>query len=197
MEPSITCAKAGVTTGEWGTVLREVFGEFRAPTGVAAVIATRGEEDIEALKAEVERVSKALGRTLTYVLGKPGLDGHSNGAEQIAARGRAAGMQVIYEGIRFTPAEIAAQAKAAKAHVVGLSILSGSHLDLVRETIAELRAAGLGDVPVVVGGIIPPEDARALKQMGIARVYTPKDFKITEIMSDVTALVEKAWLVRG
>ena len=197
MEPSITCAKAGVTTGEWGTVLREVFGEFRAPTGVAAVIATKGEEDIEALKAEVERVSKALGRTLTYVLGKPGLDGHSNGAEQIAARGRAAGMQVIYEGIRFTPAEIAAQAKEAKAHVVGLSILSGSHLDLVRETIAELRAAGLGDVPVVVGGIIPPEDARALKQMGIARVYTPKDFRITEIMSDVTALVEKAWLVRG
>jgi (2R)-ethylmalonyl-CoA mutase len=197
MEPSIACAKAGVTTGEWGAVLRDVFGEFRAPTGVAAVIATKGEEDIEALKGEVERVSKALGRTLTYVLGKPGLDGHSNGAEQIAARGRAAGMQVIYEGIRFTPAEIAAQAKEAKAHVVGLSILSGSHLDLVRETVSELRKAGLGDVPVVVGGIIPPEDARALKQMGIARVYTPKDFRITDIMRDVTALVEKAWLVKG
>ncbi len=197
MEPSIACAKAGVTTGEWGTVLREVFGEFRAPTGVALVVGSDGGEDIEAVKIEVARVSKALGRTLTYVLGKPGLDGHSNGAEQIAARGRAVGMEVVYEGIRFTPAEIAAQAKAANAHVVGLSILSGSHLDLVRETIAELRAAGLGDVPVVVGGIIPPEDARALKQMGIARVYTPKDFKITEIMGDVTKLVEKAWLVKG
>jgi (2R)-ethylmalonyl-CoA mutase len=197
MEPSIACAKAGATTGEWGTVLREVFGEFRAPTGVALVIGSDGAEDIEAVKAEVARVSKALGRTLTYVLGKPGLDGHSNGAEQIAARGRAVGMDVVYEGIRFTPAEIAAQAKAAKAHVVGLSILSGSHLDLVRETISELRANGLGDVPVVVGGIIPPEDARALKQMGIARVYTPKDFKITEIMGDVTKLVEKAWLVKG
>ena len=197
MEPSIACAKAGVTTGEWGTVLREVFGEFRAPTGVALVVGSDGGEDIETVKAEVARVSKALGRTLTYVLGKPGLDGHSNGAEQIAARGRAVGMEVVYEGIRFTPAEIAAQAKAANAHVVGLSILSGSHLDLVRETIAELRAAGLGDVPVVVGGIIPPEDARALKQMGIARVYTPKDFRITEIMGDVTKLVEKAWLVKG
>ena len=197
MEPSIACAKAGVTTGEWGTVLREVFGEFRAPTGVALVISSDGGEDIETVKAEVTRVSKALGRTLTYVLGKPGLDGHSNGAEQIAARGRAVGMEVVYEGIRFTPAEIAAQAKQANAHVVGLSILSGSHLDLVRETISELRAAGLGDVPVVVGGIIPPEDALALKQMGIARVYTPKDFKITEIMGDVTKLVEKAWLVKG
>ena len=174
-----------------------MFVEFRAPTGVALVVASDGAEDIEAVKAEVARVSKALGRTLTYVLGKPGLDGHSNGAEQIAARGRAVGMDVVYEGIRFTPSEIAAQAKAAKAHVVGLSILSGSHLDLVRETISELRAAGLGDVPVVVGGIIPPEDARALKQMGIARVYTPKDFKITEIMGDVTKLVEKAWLVKG
>ena len=197
MEPSIACAVAGVTTGEWGSVLREVFGEFRAPTGVALVVGSDGGEDIEAVKIEVARVSKALGRTLTYVLGKPGLDGHSNGAEQIAARGRAVGMEVVYEGIRFTPAEIAAQARAANAHVVGLSILSGSHLDLVRETIAELRAAGLGDVPVVVGGIIPPEDARALKQMGIARVYTPKDFRITEIMDDVTKLVEKAWLVKG
>ncbi|MGA1343048.1 MAG: methylmalonyl-CoA mutase family protein [Hyphomonas sp.] len=197
MEPSIACAKAGVTTGEWGTVLREVFGEFRAPTGVALVVSSDGGEDIETVKADVARVSKALGRTLTYVLGKPGLDGHSNGAEQIAARGRAVGMQVVYEGIRFTPAEIAAQAKAANAHIVGLSILSGSHLDLVRETIAELRAVGLGGVPVVVGGIIPPEDERSLKQMGIARVYTPKDFRITEIMGDVTKLVEKAWLVEG
>ena len=197
MEPSIACAKAGVTTGEWGTAMREVFGEFRAPTGVAMVIKTEGEEDAVAVRKEVERVSEALGRQLTYVLGKPGLDGHSNGAEQIAARGREVGMNVVYEGIRFTPSEIAVQAKEAQAHVVGLSILSGSHLDLVRETIAELRAVGLGDVPVVIGGIIPPEDARALRQMGIARVYTPKDFKITEIMGDVVGIVEKAWLVEG
>ncbi|MEQ3650763.1 protein meaA [Hyphomonas sp.] len=197
MEPSIACAKAGVTTGEWGTAMREIFGEFRAPTGVAMVIKTEGEEDAVAVRKEVERVSEALGRQLTYVLGKPGLDGHSNGAEQIAARGREVGMNVVYEGIRFTPSEIAAQAKENNAHVVGLSILSGSHLDLVRETIAELRAVGLGDVPVVVGGIIPLEDSRALRQMGIARVYTPKDFKITEIMGDVVGIVEKAWLVEG
>ena len=197
MEPSIGCAKAGVTTGEWGTAMREVFGEFRAPTGVAMVIKTEGEEDVTAVRKEVERVSEALGRQLTYVLGKPGLDGHSNGAEQIAARGREVGMNVVYEGIRFTPSEIAAQAKENNAHVVGLSILSGSHLDLVRETIAELRKVGLDNVPVVVGGIIPPEDSRALRQMGIARVYTPKDFKITEIMGDVVGIVDKAWLVEG
>jgi (2R)-ethylmalonyl-CoA mutase len=197
MEPSIACAKAGVTTGEWGTAMREVFGEFRAPTGVAMVIKTEGEENIAEVSKQVERVSEALGRQLTYVLGKPGLDGHSNGAEQIAARGREVGMNVVYEGIRFTPSEIAAQAKENNAHVVGLSILSGSHLDLVRETIAELRKAGLDNVPVVVGGIIPPEDSRALRQMGIARVYTPKDFKITEIMGDVVSIVEKAWLVEG
>ncbi|MEZ5946674.1 MAG: methylmalonyl-CoA mutase family protein [Hyphomonas sp.] len=197
MEPSIACAKAGVTTGEWGTAMREVFGEYRGPTGVALVVTSSGEEDIEAVRKDVDRVSKALGRRLTYVLGKPGLDGHSNGAEQIAARGREVGMDVVYEGIRFAPAEIAAQAKAADAHVVGLSILSGSHLDLVRETLAELRKAGLDHVPVVVGGIIPPEDARALRQMGVARIYTPKDFRITEIMGDVVGIVEKAWLVKG
>ena len=134
-----------------------------------------------------------MGR-LTYVLGKPGLDGHSNGAEQIAARARAVGMEVVYDGIRFTPEEIVAQAKAANAHVLGLSILSGSHLDLVRETIAEMRKAGLDHIPLVVGGIIPPEDGMALRQMGVARVYTPKDFKITNIMGDVVDLAESAWL---
>ena len=197
MEPSITCAKAGVTTGEWGNVMREVFGEYRAPTGVAMVIRSAGDETIEEIRTHVERLSDSLGRQLTYVLGKPGLDGHSNGAEQIAARGREVGMNVVYEGIRFTPEEIAAQAKEAGAHIVGLSILSGSHLDLVRETLAELRKAGLETVPVIVGGIIPPEDALALRQMGIARVYTPKDFKITEIMEDVVDVVEKAWLVES
>ena len=197
MEPSIACAKAGVTTGEWGSAMREVFGEYRGPTGVAIVLASDGEESTESVRKDVDRLSEALGRRLTYVLGKPGLDGHSNGAEQIAARGREVGMDVVYEGIRFAPSEIAAQAKEADAHVVGLSILSGSHLDLVRETLAELRKVGLDNVPVVVGGIIPPEDAQALRQMGVARVYTPKDFKITGIMGDVVQIVEKAWLVTG
>lgn len=194
MEPSIAAAKAGVTSGEWGTALRQVFGEYRGPTGVAVVIETGGDEAIEATKARVESVSERLGRDLTYVLGKPGLDGHSNGAEQIAARARACGMRVIYEGIRFTPAEIVAQAKQADAHVVGLSILSGSHLDLVRETLAEMQKAGLDGTPLVVGGIIPHEDEQALRQMGVRRVYTPKDFQITQIMDDVVGVVESAWL---
>ncbi|MEL6661813.1 MAG: protein meaA [Pseudomonadota bacterium] len=194
MEPSIACAKAGVTTGEWGGALREVFGEYRGPTGVALVVDTGGDEDMEAVKGRVDDLSDKLGRRLTYVLGKPGLDGHSNGAEQIAARARAVGMDVVYDGIRFTPEDIVAQAKRAEAHVLGLSILSGSHLDLVRETIAEMRKAGVDNIPLVVGGIIPPEDEMALRQMGVARVYTPKDFKITGIMGDVVELAETAWL---
>ena len=194
MEPSIIAAKAGVTTGEWGTALREIFGEYRGPTGVALVIETGGDEAIEATKIRVEALSERLGRQMTYVLGKPGLDGHSNGAEQIAARARACGMAVIYEGIRFTPEEIVAQAKAANAHVIGLSILSGSHLDLVRETLAEMRKAGMESVPLVVGGIVPFEDEQSLRQMGVRRVYTPKDFQITQIMDDVVDVVEKAWL---
>lgn len=194
MEPSIAAAKAGVTSGEWGGTLREVFGEYRGPTGVAVVIETGGDAAIEATRAKVETVSERLGRDLTYVLGKPGLDGHSNGAEQIAARARACGMKVVYEGIRFTPSEIVAQAKEADAHVIGLSILSGSHLDLVRETLAEMQKAGLDQTPLVVGGIIPFEDEQALRQMGVRRVYTPKDFQITNIMDDVVDLVEATWL---
>ncbi|MEO0607227.1 MAG: methylmalonyl-CoA mutase family protein [Pseudomonadota bacterium] len=194
MVPSIKAAKAGVTSGEWGRVLREIFGEYRGPTGVALVIDTHGDEAIEAIRTRVESVSDRLGRDLTYVLGKPGLDGHSNGAEQIAARARACGMKVIYDGIRFTPAEIVAQAKVGQAHVIGLSILSGSHLDLVRETLSEMRLVGLQDTPLVVGGIVPFEDEQALRQMGVRRVYTPKDFQITEIMDDVVDVVEKAWL---
>ncbi len=194
MEPSIAAAKVGVTSGEWGATLRDVFGEYRGPTGVAVVIDTGGDEAIETTRSKVEALSARLGRDLTYVLGKPGLDGHSNGAEQVAARARACGMQVVYEGIRFTPAEIVAQAKAADAHVVGLSILSGSHLDLVRETLAEMQKAGLESTPLIVGGIIPFEDEQALRQMGVRRVYTPKDFQITNIMDDVVDLVEARWL---
>ena len=190
MEPSIIAAKAGVTTGEWGSALREVFGEYRGPTGVSLVISSDGDEDIESVKKEVERVSEILGRTLTYVVGKPGLDGHSNGAEQIASRARACGMEVHYDGIRMTPEEIVDQAIVSDAHVVGLSILSGSHLDLVRETARLMRDKEL-NIPLVVGGIIPPEDALALKQMGVKRVYTPKDYKITDIMGDVVKLVEE------
>ena len=197
MEPSIVAAKAGVTTGEWAGALREVFGEYRGPTGVAIVVSTNEAEDVEAVKAQVERVSEMLGRTLTYLVGKPGLDGHSNGAEQIATRARAVGMEVIYEGIRSTPEEIVRRAKESRAHVVGLSILSGSHLDLVQEVIRVMRAEGLEHIPVVAGGIIPEADALILKQMGVARIYTPKDFKITEIMGDVVRLVEATALAEA
>jgi (2R)-ethylmalonyl-CoA mutase len=188
MPASIAAAKAGVTTGEWAAALRRVYGEYRGPTGVALVIESGG-EDVDAVKRDVAALSEKLGRQLTFLVGKPGLDGHSNGAEQIAARARAVGMDAIYEGIRLTPAEIVAAAKEKRAHAVGLSILSGSHLDLVRDVVRLMRAEGLHDVPLVVGGIIPPADALALKQMGVAGVYTPKDFKITGIMADVVALV--------
>jgi (2R)-ethylmalonyl-CoA mutase len=191
MPASIACAKAGVTTGEWGAVLREGFGEYRAPTGVGRGMrnASTGLDD---LRGEVDRVSKKLGRRMKFLVGKPGLDGHSNGAEQIAVRARDAGMDVVYEGIRLTPAEIVQAAAEENVHVVGLSILSGSHLPLVKDVVAGLREAGLDDVPVVVGGIIPPEDALALKQFGVAAVYTPKDFELNRIMSDLVEIVEEA-----
>jgi len=188
MPASLAAAKAGATTGEWAATLRKVYGEYRGPTGVALVIETSA-EDTDAVKRNVAALSEKLGRQLTFLVGKPGLDGHSNGAEQIAARARAVGMDAIYEGIRLTPAEIVSAAKEKKAHAVGLSILSGSHLDLVQDVVRLMRAEGLENVPLVVGGIIPPADALALKQMGVAGVYTPKDFKITGIMSDVVKLV--------
>jgi ethylmalonyl-CoA mutase len=188
MPASLACAKAGVTTGEWAQALRDVYGEYRGPTGVALVIETGG-EDVDAVKRNVAALSEKLGRQLSFLVGKPGLDGHSNGAEQIAARGRAVGMDVHYEGIRLTPAEIVAAAKDKRAHAIGLSILSGSHLDLVQDVVRLMRAEGLDNVPLVVGGIIPPADALALKQMGVAAVYTPKDFKITGIMGDIVKLV--------
>ena len=191
MPPSIAAAKAGVTTGEWGTALREAFGQYRAPTGVgrAARNATQGLDD---LRADVERVSRKLGRRLKFLVGKPGLDGHSNGAEQIAVRARDAGMDVVYEGIRLTPAEIVDAARDQAVHVVGLSILSGSHVPLVKDVVARMQAAGLEDVPVVVGGIIPPDDADVLKEAGVAAIYTPKDFELNRIMSDLLRVVETA-----
>jgi (2R)-ethylmalonyl-CoA mutase len=189
MPASIACAKAGVTTGEWGAVLREGFGEYRAPTGVGRGMRNDA-TGLDDLRADVDRVSRKLGRRMKFLIGKPGLDGHSNGAEQIAARARDAGMDVVYEGIRFTPAEIVLAASKEDVHVVGLSILSGSHLPLVRDVVAGLREAGLDEVPVVVGGIIPPEDAQALKQFGVAAVYTPKDFELNRIMRDLVEIVD-------
>jgi (2R)-ethylmalonyl-CoA mutase len=191
MEPSIVCAKAGVTTGEWGQALRDVFGEYRAPTGVAkapGALDESGQASLEAARAEVAAVSARLGRRLKFLVGKPGLDGHSNGAEQIAVRARDCGMEVVYEGIRLTPAEIVNAALEEGVHVVGLSILSGSHVTLVRDVMERMRAAGLESVPVVVGGVIPAEDAELLKAAGVAAVYTPKDFQINDIMAEIARL---------
>jgi len=191
MEPSIACAHAGVTTGEWGQALREIFGEYRAPTGVQGASAG-GAVDIDSLRARVEAVSSHIGERLKMLVGKPGLDGHSNGAEQIAVRARDAGMEVVYEGIRLTPDQIAEAALQEGVHVVGLSILSGSHVQLVGDVLERMRARGIGDVPVVVGGIIPDEDAKALIAAGVARVYTPKDFDLNAIMDDIAGVVEEA-----
>src|SRR5262245_61531275 len=191
MPASINAAKAGVTTGEWGAALREAFGEYRAPTGVGRA-ARQVPGALDDVRSDVERVSQKLGRRIKFLVGKPGLDGHSNGAEQIAVRARDAGMEVVYEGIRLTPAEIVNAALEEGVHVVGLSILSGSHVPLVKDVVARMRAAGLDDVPVVVGGIIPPEDASTLKAAGVAAVYTPKDYELNRIMADVVRIVDGA-----
>ncbi|HEY4738470.1 MAG TPA: protein meaA, partial [Xanthobacteraceae bacterium] len=190
MLASIRCAKAGVTTGEWGWTLRETFGEYRAPTGVGRAM-RNDVSGLDDIRGEVDRVSRKLGRRLTFLVGKPGLDGHSNGAEQIAVRARDAGMQVVYEGIRLTPEEIVDAARKQKAHVIGLSVLSGSHLPLVTDIVGRMKQAGI-DVPVVVGGIIPPEDAAKLEKVGVAAVYTPKDFELNRIMSEVVRIVDRA-----
>ena len=190
MPASIAAAKAGATTGEWGAVVRATFGEYRAPTGVSRSPSNRT-EGLEPIRDAVAQVSTKLGRQLKFLVGKPGLDGHSNGAEQIAARARDCGMDIHYEGIRLTPAEIVAAAADQEAHVVGLSILSGSHIPLISETMERMRAAGLGDIPVVVGGIIPEEDATRLRAMGVAAVYTPKDFELNRIMMDIVGLVDR------
>ncbi len=192
MPASIACAKAGVTTGEWTEALRGVFGEYRAPTGVArAAGVTDGR--LEVTRREVDAVSRRIGRRIKILVGKPGLDGHSNGAEQIAVRARDCGMEVVYEGIRLTPERIVNAALEESVHVVGLSILSGGHVSLVSDVLKGMREAGIGDVPVVVGGIIPPADAEALIAAGVARVYTPKDFDLTQIMRDVVSVVDSAW----
>jgi (2R)-ethylmalonyl-CoA mutase len=185
---TLECARAGATTGEWAAALRAVFGEYRAPTGVGDAAAGPVDAGLASLHERVERVSEALGRRIKILVGKPGLDGHSNGAEQIAVRARDAGMDVVYEGIRLTPARIARTAVDEGVHVVGLSILSGSHASLIPEVLRELEEAG-ASVPVVVGGIIPPADEAALREAGVARVYTPKDFEVSRIMGDIVDLV--------
>jgi (2R)-ethylmalonyl-CoA mutase len=196
MEATLAAARAGATTGEWAGALREAFGEFRAPTGVGEAAVGAPADDLEALREEVDRVSDALGRRLKILVGKPGLDGHSNGAEQIAVRARDVGMDVVYEGIRLTPAQIASSALQEGVHVVGLSILSGSHRELIPVVLEALRAREV-DVPVVVGGIIPEADVEPLRAAGVAAVYTPKDFDLTRIMRDVVALVADRHGVRA
>ncbi len=189
MPPSIACARAGVTTGEWSDVIRSVFGQYRAPTGVSSNQSNRT-EGLEELRAQVDLVSAALGRRLKFLVGKPGLDGHSNGAEQIATRARDCGMDIDYEGIRLTPEEIVTAAQNGDVHVIGLSILSGSHIPLVRDVMARLQKAGITHIPVIAGGIIPEDDAKELRAMGVAKVYTPKDFELNKIMADIVTLVD-------
>jgi len=189
MIPSIACARAGATTGEWSDVIRAAFGEYRAPTGVSKNPSNRT-EGLDELREQVDLVSHALGRRLKFLVGKPGLDGHSNGAEQIAARARDCGMDIAYEGIRLTPEDIVSAAANDDAHVIGLSILSGSHILLVKDVIARLKDANLSHIPVIAGGIIPEDDAQMLRDMGVAAVYTPKDFELNKIMADIVTLVD-------
>jgi (2R)-ethylmalonyl-CoA mutase len=193
MTATLACARAGVTTGEWAAALREVFGEYRAPTGVAGAVAG-GEagEAIAAVRARVKQTGEELGARLRFLVGKPGLDGHSNGAEQIAVRGRDVGFEVVYQGIRLTPAQIVAAAVEEDVHVVGLSILSGSHMEAVPAVLEGLRAAGAADVPVIVGGIIPDADAAKLREQGVAAVFTPKDYDLTTVMDRIVDVVRAA-----
>jgi (2R)-ethylmalonyl-CoA mutase len=189
MPPSIAAAKAGVTTGEWGEVVREVFGQYRAPTGISRSPSNRT-EGLDELRTAVDAVSSRLGRRLRFLMGKPGLDGHSNGAEQIVTRARDCGMDIVYAGIRLTPEEIVAQVVEERPHVLGLSILSGSHIALIEDLMERLNGAGLADLPVVVGGIIPEDDMQRLREIGVAAVYTPKDYEINRIMGDIVTLAD-------
>ncbi|AXX99145.1 protein meaA [Profundibacter amoris] len=189
MPASIAAARAGATTGEWGQVVRDAFGQYRGPTGVSKNPSNRT-EGLEDIRAQVDAASDRLGRRLKLLVGKPGLDGHSNGAEQIATRARDCGMDITYDGIRMTPAEIVESAKKDGPHVIGLSILSGSHIPLIADLMQQLKDAGLTDIPVIAGGIIPEDDAMDLRKMGVARVYTPKDFELNKIMADIVTLVD-------
>ncbi|MBB97549.1 MAG: protein meaA [Rhodobacteraceae bacterium] len=191
MPPSIAAAKVGVTTGEWAEEMRKAHGTYRGPTGVSKGVSNKT-EGLDEIRDMVDAVSDKLGRRLSFLVGKPGLDGHSNGAEQIAFRARDCGMDITYDGIRLTPAEIVAQVRENDSHVVGLSILSGSHLPLVLDVLGRLKEAGLAHVPVIVGGIIPEDDAKALRAAGVARVYTPKDFELNTIMMDIVKLADPA-----
>jgi (2R)-ethylmalonyl-CoA mutase len=192
MEASLACARAGVTIGEWSGVLREVFGEYRPPTGVSGATGGGHEGELSVVQQRVRSLGERLGRPLKFLVGKPGLDGHSNGAEQIAVRARDAGFEVVYSGIRLTPGQIVAAAVEEDVDVVGLSVLSGSHLSVVPDVLHGLRAAGLDDVPVVVGGIIPEADAATLRAAGVARVFTPKDFEITDVLGEIVGAIEDA-----
>jgi (2R)-ethylmalonyl-CoA mutase len=189
MPASIAAARAGATTGEWGAMIRDAFGQYRGPTGVSKNPSNRT-EGLEYIRAQVDAVSDRLGRRLKLLVGKPGLDGHSNGAEQIATRARDCGMDITYDGIRMTPAEIVESAKKDDPHVIGLSILSGSHIPLIADLMQQLKDAGLTGIPVIAGGIIPDDDAADLRKMGVARVYTPKDFELNKIMADIVTLVD-------
>ncbi|WP_417842438.1 protein meaA [Thalassospira sp.] len=191
MESSIACAHAGVTTGEWSETLRQVFGEYRAPTGVTSMIVTGEEDNIKKLRSRVAEISEKLGERMKMLVGKPGLDGHSNGAEQIAVKAGDAGIEVLYDGIRWTPDKLVRNAIDEGAHVIGLSILSGSHVALVREVVNGLRAHGAGHIPVVVGGIIPNSDILVLRQMGVSAVYTPKDYQLVRVISEIVDLVDR------
>jgi (2R)-ethylmalonyl-CoA mutase len=192
MPTSIRAAHAGVTTGEWAGVFRSLYGEYRAPTGVAVSVAPHADAALDDLRKDVKKLAELLGRPPKILVGKPGLDGHSNGAEQIAVRARDVGMEVVYEGIRLTPDEIVQSARDEGVHVIGLSILSGSHGVLVVDVLEGLRKAGLGHVPVVVGGIIPEDDAVKLREAGVARVYTPKDFNLNAIFGEIAQLVTES-----
>ncbi|MEP6016924.1 MAG: methylmalonyl-CoA mutase family protein [Paracoccaceae bacterium] len=189
--PSIAAAKAGVTTGEWAAVMRAEHGEYRAPTGVATGRSNMT-DGLDELRDAVDAVSRRLGKRLKFLVGKPGLDGHSNGAEQIAVRARDCGMDISYEGIRLTPEDIVKRAIDEDVHVVGLSILSGSHIPLVKDLLDRMASAGLKDIPIIVGGIIPDDDAEKLRKMGVERVYTPKDFELNAIMKDIVVLADIA-----
>ncbi len=197
MPATLAAARAGVTTGEWAGTLREVFGEFRAPTGVSGAVGTVSDAgsagaELTAVRERVRATGEELGGRLRLLVGKPGLDGHSNGAEQVAVRARDAGFEVVYQGIRLTPEQIVSAAVAEDVHCVGISILSGSHMELVPDVLDGLKEAGLEDVPVIVGGIIPDSDGRRLIERGVAAVYTPKDFGLTEIMGGIVDVIRRA-----